>query len=301
LIELLVVIAIISVLVGLLLSGVQKVRAAAARAKCLNNLKQLALAAHGHHDQFQRFPAAMGLPALGPWPHAPYVTWAAPLFPFLEHGPLYSAWTTAPDAPGYGKNGGPDAPNAAVLPTLMCPADSLTAPQFQLSPPAPGPYPNGVFIGVTSYGVNAGTSPLSPDGVFSTNSQVRLTDITDGSSNTILFGERSNFEPRWKFLSPSAPDLGGYWSGWIYGGYFQLRQPLVGVNYRLPASVETSPPTGAALMDLRNNRLFGYGSRHPGGCNAALGDGSVRFLSDATPIDTLIRLTTRAAGETIPE
>jgi prepilin-type N-terminal cleavage/methylation domain-containing protein/prepilin-type processing-associated H-X9-DG protein len=308
LIELLIVIAIIAVLVGLLVPAVQKVRNAVAGIQCKNNLKQLALTAHSYHDVNKKYPAAMavvGQPYYGPWTDLPYSTWVAPLMPFMDQGNLYTAWITNPQVPGWGANGGPDAPNAGIIPILLCPADPSSQSQFQVAAPAPGPFPNGVYIGLSSYGVNFGTqqvpsstaTPLIQDGVFHYNSQIQLTGITDGASNTILFGERCNVEPRWRFLYPALPELGGYWSGWIFGGWYHLRQPLVEINYRLPASVETSPPTGSILANLQNKRLGSYGSMHSGGCNMAFADGSVRFINDNLPLITLISLTTRAGGE----
>src|SRR5215211_2784713 len=103
LIELLVVIAIIAILIGLLLPAVQKVREAAARAKCQNNMKQLGLAAHNFHDSNRRFPAAYAIPDqtqwdyYGPWVSSDkeggYSTWVAPLMPFVEQDSLYRYWT----------------------------------------------------------------------------------------------------------------------------------------------------------------------------------------------------------------
>jgi prepilin-type processing-associated H-X9-DG protein len=222
--------------------------------------------------------------------------------PFMEQDNLYKFWTS-PSTPGYvngwGSNmGGTASPNAAVIKTLICPSDTIPSPQYQVAGPSAS-YPQGVYIGVTSYGVNFGTQPFtSTDGVIYTDSLVKIPNITDGTSNTLLLGERSNLDPNWQYLN-SAP-LGGYWSGWIFGGWYDLRAPLVQINYRLPASVATSPPTGAALTALEYDRWYAYGSQHPGGCNVALCDGSVRFLSDSTPLLTLAYLTTRANGEVVP-
>jgi prepilin-type N-terminal cleavage/methylation domain-containing protein/prepilin-type processing-associated H-X9-DG protein len=317
LVELLVVIAIIAVLIGLLLPAVQKVREAAARTQCMNNIKQLALAAHNFHDVYQRFPAAYAAKSppvsawYGAWSDVQYSTWVAPLMPFMEQDNLYKLWTN-PSTPGYvdgwGSNvGGTASPNAAVIKTLICPSDAIPNPQFQVAGPSAA-YPQGVYIGVCSYGVNLGTqefpasqaTPLIKDGIFHVNTQVKITDITDGTSNTLLFGERSDYEPLWKYIEPNLPDLGGYWSGWIFGGWYHWRQPLVQINYRLPASVAANRPiSGAAQTDFFYKRATSYGSQHPGGCNVALCDGSVRFLSDNLPLLTLVALTTRAGGEVI--
>lgn len=310
LIEILVVIAIIAVLIGLLLSAIQRAREAANRAKCQNHLKQLALAAHSYHDSHNRFPAgAAASPptpdpqGVGPWTEAPYSTWVAPLMPHYEQQSLYSVWSTNQDAPGWGSNtGGRAAPNAAVISILVCPSDALNNPaQFEVVPPGPIA-PLGVYVGLSSYGANWGTQelPASPipydkNGIFHQNSRVRLTDITDGTTNTILFGERSNFEPLWKHIATA--DI-QYASGWIFGPYM-MRQPLEQINYRLPSSVATNPPPASARQHWQNLRLNSYGSRHPGGCNVALADGSIRFVRDTLPLITLMNLSTRANGDSV--
>jgi prepilin-type N-terminal cleavage/methylation domain-containing protein len=131
--ELLVVIAIIAVLIGLLLPAVQKVRAAAARMQCQNNLKQIGLACHNHHDANQAFPTQNNSVGI----------WVVQLSPFLEQGPFYQQWlatlkTSNPYQPE--AKGGPNSLQATVIKTLICPADALpTPPIVQIF--APGLYP----------------------------------------------------------------------------------------------------------------------------------------------------------------
>src|SRR5262245_28873907 len=127
LIELLVVIAIIAVLIGLLLPSVQKVRAAAARAKCLNNLKQLALATHNYHDANFTFPPTWGLTPGNPTISTP---WAVQVAPYLEQEALRRRWpgAGANQPTAYGEN---DALVETVIPSLLCPLDNVAPPTFE--------------------------------------------------------------------------------------------------------------------------------------------------------------------------
>src|SRR5262249_54488395 len=218
LIELLVVIAILGVLIGLLLPAVQKVRDAAARMQCQSQLKQLALACHNHHDTAQGLPAGSVLkysdPAAvawyGPWDGEGYNTYLVPLFPYVEQDALYRLYRQGYDSgqPLYqwpeGGRGAVQAQPASKV--LRCPADALpTDGVYQYYAPGENAsFPQGYYLGLTSYGANWGTqqrpdypTPLVKDGVFHINTRTRLTDITDGTSQTILLGERSHREPRW--------------------------------------------------------------------------------------------------------
>src|SRR5438552_1747952 len=193
LIELLVVIAIIAVLIGLLLPAVQKVREAAARAKCMNNLKQIALGAHNYHDANFSFP-----PTWSPTPGSPTIStpWAVHFAPYLEQDSLRRRW------PGpnvniptfYGEN---DALVETVIPSLLCPLDNVEPPTFEryARPSTRTDHPNGLYWALTSYGPNTGTkgfsdlpnSPTLDDGMFysSRSEVVRMTDVKDGTSNTL--------------------------------------------------------------------------------------------------------------------
>jgi prepilin-type N-terminal cleavage/methylation domain-containing protein/prepilin-type processing-associated H-X9-DG protein len=308
LIELLVVIAIIGVLIGLLLPAVQKVREAAARMKCLSNLKQLALAAHTYHDTNLSFP-----PAIGRGPQfrveTPLVVLLAP---YLEQNSLASRWPGA----GYpGSNIENDALVEIAPPTLICPSDDLVPPTFvrYARPSTRTDHPNGLLWGLISYGPNTGSLGLSDtsgapnDGMMYPypSPPVRVTDVTDGSSNTLLFGERNSREPLWSqiiYTGGITKDFHFFCAWWWNGagdGYI-WRAALSEINWTLPASAVTNPPPARyspIWLDLYFKRLAVYSSQHPGGANVAFGDGSARFLADSTPLILLKAMSSRNGGE----
>jgi prepilin-type N-terminal cleavage/methylation domain-containing protein/prepilin-type processing-associated H-X9-DG protein len=302
LIELLVVIAILATLIGLLLPAVQKAREAASRMSCTNNLKQLALGLHDYHTAYGCFPAQSGslfsTPTVqawvGPWSGPQYGTFVVPLLPFVEQDNLAKARA---DANSSTSLIGPSAWHATEIKTLLCPSSPLD-PVYQAGTR---------YYGLTSYGANCGTqltpsfpTPFVKDGMFNYNTSVRLTDVKDGTSSTILLGEKDGSDPRWATFSPGL-NIQNYftWSGgaggscWLYS--------LTQINYRLPASLDTSVPPefSPAWLDLFNKRPVAYGSKHPGGCNLAFTDGSVRFVSENLDLITLQALSTRAGGEVI--
>jgi prepilin-type N-terminal cleavage/methylation domain-containing protein/prepilin-type processing-associated H-X9-DG protein len=304
LIELLVVIAIIAVLIGLLVPAVQKVREAANRMSCANNLKQLALAAHNHHDARGQFPT--GVHPVDPMADGRYAngtTWRIELFPYLEQENLWRKWDYRDCRNNVAR--GMDATTAQVVKVLLCPSDLLPDPVFHFNGPllpqyawAYGYYARG------SYGGNAGRRsfgppPLTLDGIFFQDSSVRLADVTDGASNTLLLGERSHRDPEYdRYTSASDPvwyplSVFGVW-GAVFATAGSRPHHLLGapvpINYQMP------PSGGSAEM---NNRLCAYGSGHPGGANFAFADGSVRFLSESIPLETLQALSTRAGGEVV--
>jgi prepilin-type processing-associated H-X9-DG protein len=297
LIELLVVIAIIAVLIGLLLPAVQKVREAANRTSCENNLKQIGLALHNYHDVKQALPP--GYRASVPYTDGATDTtpgwgWATFLLPHLEQGNLYSQFDLTKPLQNF--------PGIQTMCKLyVCPSD--------LVPPAPFVVPNAfgsplALAAPSCYaaccgGDESGTADATGRGVFYRNSRTRLTDITDGASQTILVGERA------------CANALGIWAGAIDGGICQ----------RGPTNPNPGTSTAAAAcLVLAHNHLINtsgdtdgglddFSSRHPGGANFLFADGSVHFLRSIptdnpdgsyTP-DTLIfqALGTRAGGEVI--
>jgi prepilin-type N-terminal cleavage/methylation domain-containing protein/prepilin-type processing-associated H-X9-DG protein len=302
LIELLVVIAIIAILIGLLLPAVQKVRDAAARMQSQNNLKQLALGCHGYHDTHQALMAGAQFTSN---PQTTYGTWIIPLLPHIEQDAVHRLWYA--DTSAVNRHHGSQAPGAAVIRTLIAPNDALGMTPFEtFAPGVNATFPLGRYAGLTSYGCNGGTAaPLTyvRDGVFHYDSATRFTDITDGTSNTILLGERYGFDPLWGALVRRPDNHLRAFSSWTGGPFFAWRTTLAPINYRLPESVRTSPPAlgSPAYFDLYYRRLFAYGSANEGGANLAFADGSVRFLATNTNLITLRELSTMASGQVVPD
>jgi prepilin-type N-terminal cleavage/methylation domain-containing protein/prepilin-type processing-associated H-X9-DG protein len=305
LIELLVVIAIIAILIALLVPAVQKVRAAAARAQCQNNLKQLALAAHNYHDTVSQFPPGLIpiRPNIGQFGGGTNL-WIE-ILPHIEQLNLQRKW----DYSDYRNNlvGGPSATTAIVIPILVCPAASLRYPVFHLQIPAPVDYGNGYYA-LTSYGGNGGTlgfnwgDPTPDDGMFFVRSRVRLLDAKDGTSNTFLLGERSHHDPEFdaatQIYDPWSYPLES-WGVWA-AGPFQFGS-AADVLLGTPAHINYLVPPGCtdANWDWETFRLNSYGSGHSGGANFAFADGSVRFVRDTISLPQLQALSTRSGGEVV--
>jgi prepilin-type N-terminal cleavage/methylation domain-containing protein len=278
LIELLVVIAIIAILIGLLVPAVQKVREAAARAHCQNNLKQIGLALHNYHDSYKRFPTANS-PVFG--------SAFTLMLPFVEQENIRKVYdvSVAPTAP----------PNNTVtkLPVqvYLCPS--------MLQPPAP---PDAYSTHHASYAVCVGSNdawaPPPDNGAIVRSNATgnpaildtgkRMTDIRDGTSNTFLVGEMGYQLKDYTFTSgPYAGSQRGGNTSWAFGytSYsFGSTRTLMNT---------TTPPTG--LLD----RLQTFRSDHTGGAHFLLGDGSVRFVADGIDFTTYQALGTRAGGEPV--
>jgi prepilin-type N-terminal cleavage/methylation domain-containing protein/prepilin-type processing-associated H-X9-DG protein len=316
LIELLVVIAIIAVLVGLLLPAVQKVREAANRMSCSNNLKQIALAAMNFESTNRRFPSAINLqidPFFGqnmvskfgppPDPSGSY-SWEEALLPYIEQGNIQKSlvlnqlnqFGIMADSQ-YVNCVGPTSVGANPIKILVCPSDALPDPAVTTYTGDNGTI---YYFGMVSYGGNAGTRAVywefaSQDGVFWLNSKVKIADITDGTSNTFFFGERYHKDDVFDQLQPWQP-INSY-GGWAWANPYamedQTQSSFSPINYLIPVG------TTQMTFDLQDARINAWGSGHPGGANFAFADGSVRFGSATTPQVILQGLSTRAGGEIV--
>jgi prepilin-type N-terminal cleavage/methylation domain-containing protein/prepilin-type processing-associated H-X9-DG protein len=312
LVELLVVIAIIAVLMGLLLAAVQQVRATSARLQCQNNLKQLALAAHHYHNERGSFPPGVVTPdATGPLATGAGMTnlWVE-LLPHLEQDNLHRRW----DRNDYRKNlaGGLDATTAQVVKVLLCPADALPSPVFNATFRDSLAWANG-YYGLSSYGGNGGSRSFGPpgpsrDGVFHQRSQVRLADISDGTSSTLLLGERSHRDPIFDAIcqeyDPGSGPLAS-WGYWASAPFAEGSQGDVLLGASVPINWRVPPEAWATAADPNDpwpwwtDRLNAFGSHHSGGANFAFADGSVRFVRDSIALRELQALSTRAGGEVV--
>jgi prepilin-type N-terminal cleavage/methylation domain-containing protein/prepilin-type processing-associated H-X9-DG protein len=312
LIELLVVIAILAILIGLLLPAVQKVRQAAARAQCTSNLKQFGLALHGYHDATGYFPEARDPYPLAFSPHAH-------LLPFLEQQNVYQLidFTGARGAMTTYKDVNATAA-VQVVPIFSCPSDSGRVPGGNGATP-------GVVFGGTNYVSCVGTGAssggvingdyVSGNGVFllRPGGPVAIKDILDGTSNTAAFSESvygnglaatspapANLDPMVlaRDVSGSAMDpatcagtttyTGQRGDRWINGGYLSTAYN----HFTTPNSA-----TFDCLNTANNYGLKTARSRHPGGVNLLLCDGSVRFVTSGIDLGTWQALATRAGGE----
>jgi prepilin-type N-terminal cleavage/methylation domain-containing protein/prepilin-type processing-associated H-X9-DG protein len=301
LIELLVVIAIIAILIALLVPAVQKVRDAAARAQCLNNLKQLGLALHGFHDANKVFPAS-GWTTSGPGnPAGKFVGWRPLTLPYIEQEGLQKLYDFNSDW-WVGTN-----PTAAGVPVMTYQCPSVPTRQQVTTAVASPPRPAMTFpvpVAPTDYEAIMGVQPTSINptlynginrfSVMFRNSRVRMTDVTDGTSLTIMVVECSARPLVYRLSSPDTSFNNDQGIGWAdSNGPFSLD------GASADGSQEGCTPANGctyAMNKKNDNEPYSF---HMGGANFLFADGGVRFVRELVPLATLAALCTRAAGEMI--
>jgi type II secretory pathway pseudopilin PulG len=327
----LVVIAIIAILIGLLLPAVQKVRAAAFRLQCSNNLKQLGLAFHNYHSAYEHFPSGTGDGSY--W--AP--GWAVMLLPYVEQDNIYRQLVLTDrvyqPAPG-------DIPNRdrlanLVVPTFVCPASPLPKLVIPEDADPPVQIQAGNYVGImgastdtwnyrdpTGAGLVADCQVSQPiqlnfggfiasNGVLYPGSRTRIVEITDGTSNTIMVAEQSDWGsdpgvypghviPQ---LDIRMPRRAGLWAGAIHSFPNTEANPACWVESGSLITVR-HPINRKARIDFRDG-IARYGwntpiqSSHTGGAHVLRCDGGVTFLSDSTSWELLRWLSIRNDGQSL--
>jgi prepilin-type N-terminal cleavage/methylation domain-containing protein/prepilin-type processing-associated H-X9-DG protein len=292
LIELLVVIAIIAILIGLLVPAVQKVRDAAARAQCANNLKQLGLAVHSYHDSTRTLVPTTIAEATGTVVNPDgFASWATLLLPYVEQDNVFKLWNlTRPCSQQV------PAAYQQQVPVYVCPSRPTPVLSTGDFVPAGG----GLGDYNPCYGTIPGVNNANADGaiiqaahtitgdvVIQWKAQLNLSSIKDGTSNTLMFGE--------KHIRPSKM-RGENEDRSIFGGVNNCTRRVAGIQFNNTANLRPLAVPSDENGAFANQR---FGGPHTGVCQFVFCDGSVKAIALGVDIETLTALATRARGEVI--
>jgi prepilin-type N-terminal cleavage/methylation domain-containing protein/prepilin-type processing-associated H-X9-DG protein len=340
LIELLVVISIIAVLIALLLPAVQAAREAARRAQCVNNMKQFALACFNYESNQGSFPMGDYPTALDPvtkqCPNSYLYSAFAYILPFMEQGAGYAAYNFSMPGDMYPTTVAANNPNFTAgvqsIASYLCPSDTVAAQdnyQVNYTARKQGSYAESRGTQENIYynwAVNAYPDINAPyystcnygggDGLFMPSSVVKIAMVTDGTSNTFMFGEQSRFKndpatSQFGWMNLLAAWGDGTWPTGvrITAGAFVvpvLNAPAdtTGTIINACFAGAVQPPDWLKNATIPNgpcNQLgqWGFRSFHPGGANFAMGDGSVKFVKNAINLTVYRALGTRAGGEIV--
>ena len=312
LIELLVVIAIIAILVALLLPAVQQAREAARRSQCKNSLKQIGIALHSYHDVHSTMPPGYvarnvnSTNVVTSTNIAPGFGWGTMILPFMDQAPLYESFDFSLDASDplnlpHGQTG---------IPTFRCPSDPSSERFKMVDNSGTTIQVNGSdlelatanYVGIIGYSSLANAGNPDGPGVLYRNSKVNFRDITDGTSNTILAGERSSEHQFNKAMPSMKVASNSTWYAAIPGVSARNAGMMM-----MPMMTEESPSLilghvgqpGGMQTNVHNNtnHIVHFSSRHVGGAHFLLADGHVIFLSENIAYDTFRYLGTRDDGE----
>jgi prepilin-type N-terminal cleavage/methylation domain-containing protein len=312
LVELLVVIAIIGVLVALLLPAVQAAREAARRTSCANKIRQLAIAVHNFHDTMNHLPHGASA-AVYPSPNPSGGTgtirgtsWIVYTLPFFEQNALYNQYRF--DLPYDDPIN--SAVGAVVIPTLYCPSGpdpkrhkdpnagvttNVTTHYYGVMGPAGSTNPSTITIGGATYSYTVGNPGTNgawsaegmmsqyqdqPAGSVSTGRNIRLADVVDGTSNTLMLAERARILP---------PGQTNDYRSWIRGQ-----------NGGSGATKNVMNPINSTYYNGSSNfNDISFGSQHPGGCQFALGDASLKFLNESVDLNIYKASASMNGGENV--
>jgi len=321
LVELLVVIAIIGILIALLLPAVQAAREAARRAQCSNNLKQIGLGLHNYHDVHRTLPFAWMVDAPGPVLGMNAQVWGIMLLPFIEQQPLWDQYDSR--YPPFDTSTNNAQVVQTIIPLFICPSapgepasriyqadySSIRFPvQYQLAPSdycvstgVRGAYADLAYANWPGGSGGQREGAMQPTGLDPSTMQPdrnssRLADIKDGTSNTILIGERVGGgtiyvgrKPDSNLTQALGPINGGGWGDILNGEHW-----LAGT---IEGDTSIPPQEGPCAINCNNVAGRCFYSFHPSGAQFLLGDGSVTFISETVDPFRFASMITRAKGE----
>jgi prepilin-type N-terminal cleavage/methylation domain-containing protein len=301
LIELLVVIAIIGVLVGLLLPAVQQAREAARRMTCINNLKQLGLAMHSHHDVHKRLPAGYVSPGVVPTDPSSSETskgyaWGLFLLPYSEESAVFDTIDQSQEATGTANEA---TAAAAALSLYRCPTDLPPARFDVATGGGTVSLPSSNYVAILGWN-NVTTEAGQGNGVFFRNSGTQFREITDGLSKTICVGERKHVH---EFFDQGPYNANSTWYAAVPGVSRPAGMAMMPMATEGPGSLVLGHVGQSGMMAGKTpnhtNHIVHFSSSHVGGVVFLLCDGSTHYVRDDISYELFKALGTRSFGDQV--